>query len=1259
MLPGLEEETSEDFDRALKLMDGLKMAVNGTSNPSEPYSTGFGDEFFWQCLFLAAIGSHTGRTGAFSYLFRRLPKLGPDQADELSMPAEAVVSPEPGLLIRCFAAGLEDEQPLLQRGFLDLLLSHLPLNSPVLVNRVGAADAQRLVSAATSVVLRRDMSLNRRLWSWYLGPELSEADAEDVQAVTPLSPTTPSAMSLHNPNSKSFKYFKSYGADALVKSVQSHFSASKKTAAEKARPFRICLSLMDRWEVGTTLVPEVFALSMENLMAYQDNATEAEFNEVLRSANGFFDAIESGVIWGEMAGMISVALSSGPVAKDVRTRQLDVVSFIVQHFNTKEEDMIAFHIPLCCLLVLATVVGRKDAAHHAPLACDQGVIARAMLLVDQLVSNIPERAQLNSSFGDSQPQLTNDNEFDQQRNIIEKIHAFYRDGQGDLADSPPPFNSHDTAMLTLDFSAQMFYAGLHAQIDHTQQEVRAHILSSLSAKLPSCESLQLETLVRQVSRVLGSSTAEKSIRFPALLSIGSVLTHVVPKLAGFKDAPSTLLDLTSSLVARLWDYLTPGSPKYHVEAVRALWQLDSLSPGDSILESSVSRFIADGAANRSLDSIDVEPARRFSVLWSHSLPYFGTSKRVSMFSRREGGYMSAYITGIDEDKGEMALHRPLLLFLDALEEEETENHYFLVNWLGSMGNLYTIFDVLLSRLSALQTHKDRSLRSTASKGEAARKVQNEDTTRECLYYLQHLSNLLKLSGEHLWAVLAENVSIPGTEDEITVEAVIAQINIRLLESELVTSSVSGRPVSSSLICASLRILRQLRQNPDPKQLREAAVEEQLVTFIERVTYNPSLGAAVQVALLDTTLEYLQLKYDKPYRPKSHRKNSSLESLQPPSTGRLTNGDSKDLQRPLPPEQSPPPKRLIKCLQDGIKSPSSHYVLENWIAFLVDVLPLYAETLFQNLIPLVETFCKQINWNFQRIQNVFEKGQTPANVMSESSLISLLNGLEHLLALAHERLAVEEALTSASKPTERTQGFFGNLASGVFTSDSARSGGASANSRLTVILSLQDAVRACFLIWTWGVQGPEDSKRDTTCTASYGYVASKLRNRARRLLDRMFAVEPLECLETLIAYRKPTGLSDVNHLLHALDGSRPKRIMPSIFNSLYSRTNPSALEPTQMSSLTSEVRDVGIGFFLIEYTKSLDDDAMDEVWQDCMTFLRDVLSNPLVHSSILPSLLMFLVSLAEKIEHTNFGEQRKMRKDISVSLAIFSAFGYKK
>lgn len=452
---------------------------------------------------------------------------------------------------------------------------------------------------------------------------------------------------------------------------------------------------------------------------------------------------------------------------------------------------------------------------------------------------------------------------------------------------------------------------------------------------------------------------------------------------------------------------------------------------------------------------------------------------------------------------------------------------------------------------------------------------------------------------------------------------------------------------------ALTALHQILLSPYSTQLAGLKLEGIL---IERLSH--SLGGTdpfIQVLLLDVVYDSLRIRNAsaalaapepnaaEPKRPTTQE--TPQISIPSSSTDRVDLGPF--MRRP------PPPQKLIKCLQAGFASPSSRPVLDSWVSFLTECLPFYSENIFQILIPLVETLCAQIGQTFKSLQETFKDSELDAGgVAPESTLISLLNGLEQVLARGHDKLLQDESKTPIVKSPEQTQGFFGNMVSNVFTSDAPQSRSVTANNRLTVLLSFQDAVRICYLIWSWG--GQETTHQDPQSVASFNYTSLRMRNRARRLLEHLFAAEALECLETVVelwqksqqeTVPKPTV---VFNLLHVLDGSSPKHTIPAIFNAIYSRTNPSALDPSRKSTMTSSLNDTDLVVFLVEYARSLEDDTMDEIWTDCMTFLKDLLTNPFPHRQTLPSLLEFAAILGEKVDNTNFGEQRKMRRELGVS-----------
>lgn len=453
---------------------------------------------------------------------------------------------------------------------------------------------------------------------------------------------------------------------------------------------------------------------------------------------------------------------------------------------------------------------------------------------------------------------------------------------------------------------------------------------------------------------------------------------------------------------------------------------------------------------------------------------------------------------------------------------------------------------------------------------------------------------------------------------------------------------------SELYRFALTILHHFFLNQYAANLSNLHLEHVLIDRL-----SASIGSQdpyVQVLLLDVVYDALKLRDMTPNElPASPTSEKRANSADPARTSRPSLAMSDHRVLPLP-----PPPQLLKCLQAGLGSANSRSVLDSWVAFLAECLPFYSDSIFQVLIPLVESLCTQIGSAFSNLRNTFRvlspevsgDGATP-----ESTLIYLLNGLEGVLARAHDQLLAEETRAQLLKSPDQPQSLFGSMVSGVFQSDAAQSRSATANDRLTVHLAFQDAVRICFKIWAWG-QGEEAYKLDTTSAASFTYTSLRMRNRARRLLEHLFNAETLECLETVIDIWKSSSTeseqTNVFNFLAALDGSRPRHTIPALFNSIYSRTNPGALEPSRKSTMTISLQDSDLVVFLVEYARSLDDDAMDEIWQDCMIFLKDLLGNPFPHRQTLPSLLEFAAILGEKVDNTNFGEQKRMRRELGVS-----------
>ncbi|KAI1098488.1 putative regulator of reproduction dopa [Jackrogersella minutella] len=1266
LLPGLEEETSEDFDRTLKILESFKAAIRPSNCRDLTSTDSSGDDFFWQCFFLATITSQSRRPGALTYLVRRLPSLGhplvqeshssnAQQAEAETLSSELsnlVTSPEPGLLLRCFASGLGDEQLLIQRGFLDLLVTHLPLHSKVLQKRVKSDDLELLLRAAAGVVTRREMSLNRRLWAWFLGPDPPNQEHENGLE----SPNSPSDH--HGYFNTKTSYFEEYGLQPLTRALLSMInSASSSNPIERARPYRICLSLMDRWEIGGLVVPEIFLPVITSVKDFKSKATsKAEFNEVLRSASVFFDGVESGLIYGEMIGIMAQAISPGNSTNEERNQKLALVQFIMTHFNIREEEMISLHAPLAALSILAMLEEVKEPKNSSGYPReDEGssIPFQALDIARNLIELIPQRSfptrtERRDSVGYIEGPIvasTSNSE------MLKKIRNFYVSDQGNLEATPMPFAPRTVGALLAQKACNLTCDSLATANQEASMSIRSRLMGLLLSKIPYEYTIDTE-------RLLSAMQARLSIPNLTFVSFKSILFLSTQLYTSERIPVAYLSNLVEPLVRHAWSFLSLSEPKYHVETVRCLWQLQTaLTTSNRDIEAVITDLMLKDGTAGTFSIRPADPGRSFTILWSHTLQDnpSHSDRRVSKAPLTESR-PALRLSGIDHY--DVMLTRPLFLMLDSLLDERTQLFMMVKNWLNTMVGIDKLFLIFMTKISQLRFL--RSFPQTANAVTSSQSVEfsAEDDVDLALYYLRTLSNIFRWAPDAFWGVLATRIieepnqsliEIAGTESSLSLQEFFLRVCMRCIAGNQFPDDSQMQLRIAQLHRCALTFLHQILLNPFAEALSRLKIEDTLIDRLAQSLKGPD--PYIQVLLLNVVFASLKLRDTSPAELPSSPVGEKRSLNYPSGSMRMS---SVSLERLRVPEAiTPPPPSLLKCIQAGLESLSSRPVLDSWVCFLAECLPLYSDSIFQALMPLVQTLCDQVAFTFRHLQTTFKNDGIPYAVVAapESTLISLLNALEQVLAKAHDQLLAAEARAQVAKSPDQPQGFFGNMVSGVFNSDAPQSRSATANDRLTVLLAFQDAVRMCFKIWSWG-QGSEAGNLDMISASSFNYTSLHIRNRARRLLEHVFAAEALECLETVVdiwrsSLSNPdtTKHSEVFNLLPALDGSRPRHTIPAIFNAIYSRTNPSALESSRKSTLTVDLQDTDLVIFLVDYTRSLEDDTMDEIWQDCMIFLKDLLGNPFPHRQTLPSLLEFAAILGEKVDNTNFGEQRKMRRDL--------------
>ncbi len=689
LLPGLEEETSEDFDRTLRLVERFKASIRPATSEDITDIHSSGDDFFWQCFFLASITGNSRRTGALAYLLRALPRLGHALNSEVKTASDGETSaklsqlvtlPEPGLLIRSFAAGLTDDQLLIQRGYLDLLVTHLPLHSDVLQTKAKGGDLELLLRAAVGVTVRRDMSLNRRLWSWLLGPE-PPASAEHDGTLD--SPTSTSHQS-HGFFSSRTSYFEEYGLQPLSQALLAMIRSDPDgNPTERARPYRVCLSLMDRWEIGGLVVPELFLPIVDSVREYKAKAaSKADFTEVLRSASVFFDGVESGLIYGEILALMAQAIGPGEPSATERAGKLDLIKFILTNFNVREEEMVTIHAPLTVLSILCMMEEAKngDSPGNATAALDASLSEAALNIAASLLELVPERAFLSNSTPSKSAPLVESRILATSPNVdlLKKIKTFYVADQGNLDAASPPFAPQNLAQLLLQKACDLSCSSLNRRESGAELAAKSRILNSLLTKLPEASPFDANKLLTALHACL---TPDDPIPFTTYSSILSLSSHMH---SANRITAIELSDLVVPLVRHAWRYLSAAEPKYHVETVRSLWQLQSaLTPVNRDVEAAICSLLPQHDTAGTFAQRPADSGRSFCVLWTHTLQDSpsGLERRGSKTANGDTKG-SSRLAGMDHY--EVMLTRPLFLMLDALTDERTQLFMTVKTWLNSL-----------------------------------------------------------------------------------------------------------------------------------------------------------------------------------------------------------------------------------------------------------------------------------------------------------------------------------------------------------------------------------------------------------------------------------------------------------------------------------------------------------------------------------------------------------------------------------------------
>ncbi|XP_014312680.1 protein dopey-1 [Myotis lucifugus] len=259
---------------------------------------------FYSALWGSLLTSPAVRLPGITYVLAHLNR-------KLSMEDQLyIIGSDIELMVEAVSTSVQDSSVLVQRSTLDLILFCFPFH----MSQATRPDMIRILSAALHVVLRRDMSLNRRLYAWLLGFDNNGAIIG------------PRSTRHSNPEEHATYYFTTFSKELLVQAMVGilHMNGfgEETTLTQDLKPFRILISLLDKPELGPVILEdvliEVFRTLYSQCKAELDLQMEPPFSkdhaqlssklrenkktaELIKTANLLFNSFEPYYMWDYVA----------------------------------------------------------------------------------------------------------------------------------------------------------------------------------------------------------------------------------------------------------------------------------------------------------------------------------------------------------------------------------------------------------------------------------------------------------------------------------------------------------------------------------------------------------------------------------------------------------------------------------------------------------------------------------------------------------------------------------------------------------------------------------------------------------------------------------------------------------------------------------------------------------------------------------------------------------------------------------------------
>ncbi|GJJ70854.1 hypothetical protein EMPS_03204 [Entomortierella parvispora] len=1237
LLPGLDEEGSEFFDRVLNIMDNLRKSVDET--------------FFFQCMWLILITSSQHRGPALHYLTRRMPLL--TNTEDVAF----VLGDDAGLMVRAFSATVGDSQLLVQRAMLDLMVVHFPVGNGLIEQN----DLIVLVKAAVGVVLRKDMSLNRRLYAWLLGVQEGKK-----------------------------KIFDGPAKDALISGLQSILWSDDEELQESQKPYRVFVSLLDEWDIGYPVIQAVFLDALLSLKRHVDAGHHGA--ELIQTATMWIDMTDPYLIWKKLSEAIC---ENFPAEEGKDSSALDLAIFFLNSFKLNDEEMQHMHMPMFLLLLLTRIQIIVD-NDNVLLYADQVNTALSLCLMlfrhipasvfaPQAISQalqplLPTRASKSkpgTPTPGSQHGKSDGNQmsarivtFDSGMSAKDYIEEFY------ILRPSTPSNSDETTAKE--------YAGIKGQsLTHEALGfIQKFICNVLDLCMKDEDGVHTKTLRPMILKACKTLTILSRYQSPPTVSedyfsglwldkmrtacckvndfsiVDAVVTTLVDLTVDMKVISPSFLDNREHLrpiVDRIWMFLAEEHMHLHLRASQLLWMLQDMTAVSHEVETAIASYLVSDNTKIRIDAF-----QKFGVFWRLS---------------------------DDIQHNPAAFVRPMMLMLDSLSSTNPSNRRAGETWIRSNLKSYprlldplllVLYDQSIVRVQSEETfHNEYFPVHYYIRNFNQAQVQYVFNTLLTVFRFGGLGFLRSIRQSTVPPEVATAVSeIVGNSDPKTTPTYLdcfVRSALRFIESEPTSDFKLMLNLNEEIHMVAADFLHFIISKIDH-------VETSLLAMIHKTVINKMLYC-INHSRLDLQSRLLHLLHatilmgTTPVKkaiagagPSAGTSSSQSGAMVRDSSMSTFEGSTGSSQAVADSNESlfrivGSSPLFVKTVFDALSVPSNRPILQHWMDFLMLALPFLTNYFRKVLLPVIQCLCDQILRSRACLIEAYADHDRQSNTtpnLTDQDLMIFLTGVERLLTFSLAEARLGEEVDSVHKQEwmdglRGTQGLVANVLSiEVHSSDAFQENKA----RDTVLFNIVGIIQIFVELWS-----VFDQKNVAVASeaenVSLQFIGERVRARVKRILAGLYKSYPSEVTEAFVELflaENPSSLDLENvktdldfrtlDILSAVPGASPLAIFLTLIESIRARTQGMTTTRSKRPNLRiSKATDIVLLRFVEIYCSYLPNvESLVDLWPLCLNFVREYFPQATTFKYAFPSLLRIMTVLCDRLSHTNYFEDKKIRRD---------------